>query len=83
VEDEMFIENESIDPNDPDRLKKMHAFFGPQHVDSQIRQAIQFCWMALPPERQNVEGVEIEIRRIVDRALRDLRDDYKSFGVTS
>ena len=72
---------EKFDPGDPDRAAQMRAFFGPHHVDSQVRQAIQTCWMILPPDRQNVEGVEKEIRRIVDRALRDLQDDYESFGL--
>jgi hypothetical protein len=72
---------EKIEPNDPEQLKRMHAFFGPQQVDNQIRQAIQTCWMALPSGRQNVDGVEKEIRRIVDRALKDLREDYQSFGL--
>ncbi len=71
--------NEPFQPADPEALKRMRAFFSPQQVDQQIRQAIQFCWMALPPERQTVEEVEKQIRRIVDRALRDLRDDAASF----
>lgn len=72
---------EEFDPKDPNARKGMRAFFGPQQVDQQIRQAIQFCWMALPPERQNVEEAEKQIRRIVDRALRDLREDADSFGL--
>jgi len=28
--------------------EKMRAFFSPSQIDHQIRQAIQFCWMALP-----------------------------------
>jgi hypothetical protein len=68
-----------LDPNDPDAGKKLRAFFSPQQVDHQIRQAIQFCWMALPPEQQNVDGVEKQIRRLVDRALRDLREDAETF----
>jgi hypothetical protein len=71
---------EKSDPKDPDQGKRMRAFFSPQQVDQQIRQAIQFCWMALPPEKQTVDEVEQQIRRIVDRALRDLRDDADSFG---
>jgi hypothetical protein len=59
----------------------MRALISPQHVDQQIRQAIQFCWMALPPEKKNVDEVESQIRRIVDRALKDLRDDAATFGV--
>ena len=72
---------EEFDPKDPDAMKRMRAFFSPQQVDQQIRQAIQFCWMALPPEQQNVDEVEKQIRRIVDRALRDLREDADSFGL--
>jgi hypothetical protein len=67
--------------NDPEEMPQFHAFFGPQQVDNQIRQAIATCWMILPAERKNVDGVEQEIRRIVDRALPDLRDDYQSFGL--
>ena len=68
---------------DEDDLRKMRAFFGPQQVDTQIRQAIQFCWMALPDDRKNVDEVVKEIRRIVDRALDDLREDYRCFGIPS
>ena len=71
---------EKLDPNDPEGMKAMRGMFGPQQVDQQIRQAIQFCWMALPPDKQNVDEAEKQIRRIVDRALRDLREDSESFG---
>ena len=72
---------EEFDPKDPEAIKRMRAFFSPQQVDQQIRQAIQFCWMALPPDKQNVDEVQEQIRRIVDRALRDLPDDAESFGL--
>ena len=72
---------EKFDPNNAESAKRMRALFSPQQVDQQIRQAIQFCWMALPPEKQNVAEVESQIRRIVDRALKDLRDDAATFGV--
>jgi hypothetical protein len=72
---------EKFDPKDPNAMKRMRAFFSPQQVDQQIRQAIDFCWMALPPGKQNVDEVEKQIRRIVDRALRDLREDSESFGL--
>jgi hypothetical protein len=73
----MALEFES---NNPEIMKRIGSFFGPQQVDHFIRQAIQFCWMALPPEQQNAEAVEKQIRRIVDRALRDLREDIDTFG---
>jgi hypothetical protein len=76
----MLVEKSEFD--DPEKMGQIHAFFGPQQVDNQIRQAIQTCWMILPADRKSVDGVETEIRRIVDRALRDLREDYKSFGMS-
>jgi hypothetical protein len=72
---------ELFDPNDPEAMQRMRAFFSPQQVDEQFRQAIQFCWMALPPGKRTVAEVESQIRRIVDRALRDLREDADSFGL--
>ena len=76
----MYTHLQQFDENDPEKMREMGAFFGPHQVDNQIRQAIQFCWMVLPADRRNVDGVEKEIRRLVDRALRDLRDDFESFG---
>ena len=70
-----------FDPDDADAARRLQGMFGPQQVDQEIRQAIQVCWMALPPERQNVDEVEREIRRLVDRALRDLREDAERFGL--
>jgi hypothetical protein len=67
---------EKIQPDSPE-FRGMMA----PNVDLQIRSAIQTCWMALPGSRRNVDEVEKEIRRVVDRALRDLRDDASSFGL--
>lgn len=67
-----------VDGGDAD---KMRAFMGPQHIDNQIRQAIQFCWMVLPSDKKSVDEVEREIRRLVDRALQDLREDSAAFGI--
>jgi hypothetical protein len=68
-----------FESNDPDAMKHMRSMFGPQQVDHQFRQAIQFCWMSLPPDRQNIDELEKEIRRISERALQNLREDWKSF----
>ncbi len=72
---------EEFDANDPEAQNRMRAMFSPQQVDQQIRQAIQFCWLMLPPEKKTVAEVEKQIRRIVDRALRDLREDAHGFGL--
>jgi hypothetical protein len=60
--------------------EKMADFFGPGQVDQPIRQAIHFCWMALPKDRKNTDELEKQVRRIVDRALKDFREDSEQFG---
>jgi len=63
-----------------DPYEKMADIFGPGQVDQTIRQGIHFCWMALPKDRRNLEELERQVRRIVDRALRDFREDGVEFG---
>lgn len=60
--------------------QNMADMLGPTQIDHMIRQAIQFCWMALPKERKNADELEKQIRRIMDRALKDFRDDRQEFG---
>ena len=57
----------------------LREFLGPEQVDHVIRQAIQACWAALPTSRRSTSEVERQIRRIVDRALRDWREDSEAF----
>jgi len=71
--------NVNMNPEDEDAFDKMRDMFGPSQIDHQVRQAIQFCWMGLPKEKRNVDELERQIRRIVDRALRDLREDFDEF----
>jgi hypothetical protein len=65
---------------EPDPRQFMRAHMNPNQVDQMLRHAIQFCWNVLPPERQNIEEVEKEVRRMLDRALRDQREDCERFG---
>ena len=57
----------------------MRELFSPNQIDTQIRQAISCCWMGLPKDRRNVDELERQVRRLVDRALRDLREDADEF----
>ena len=66
-----------------DSDQRMAEMFGPGQVDHMVRQAIQLCWIGLPKERRSVEEVETQVRRIVDRALRDFREDWQAFNKTS
>ena len=68
--------------NDPDAGNKMRNMFGPFQVDHEIRQAIGMCWMMMPDDRKNPEAVAEEIRRIVERAISNLKEDAAAFGVS-
>ena len=78
-----FISSCSSGEGGEDAAEKMADFFGPGQVDQTIRQAIHFCWMALPKDRKNVDELERQVRRIVDRALKDFREDSEQFGRTT
>ncbi len=54
-------------------------FISPSGPDHDIRHAIKCVWLFLPEEMRNVDEVERQIRRLVDRALRDFRDDSEEF----
>lgn len=66
--------------DDEDAFDRMRDMFSPAHVDQQVRQALQMCWMMLPKGKKNVDELEQQFRRIVDRAIRDLREDNEAFG---
>ena len=74
----------SAEDYDPEQARTMmREMMGPQAVDQLIRQAISMCWMMLPAESKNVESVEREIRRVVDRALNNLKEDAAAFGIAT
>jgi len=58
------------------------TLFSPNELDQDVRHAIKSCWAALPEQIRNVNEVERQVRRIVDRALRDFRDDFEDFFKT-
>ena len=63
---------------DPQRA--MRDMFGPTGVDQQVRAAISACWSMMPPDRRTLDAVAAEVRRIVERALANLREDAAAFG---
>ena len=65
---------------DEDAEEKMRETFNPAHIDQMIGQAIQFCWMGLSKEKRNIDELERQIRRIVDRALSNMREAFNQFG---
>lgn len=62
-------------------MSHMRAMFGPTAVDDAIRQAIHMCWMFLPEEKRNMQEVEQQIRRLLDRAIENAKEDVAAFGM--
>jgi hypothetical protein len=68
--------------SDAEAEQQMADYFGPGQVDTAVRQAIHCCWMALPRDRKTTDELEVQLRRIMDRALRDFREDLAAFAKT-
>ncbi len=67
---------------DPEAMAKMmRSMHGPQAVDQSLLQAVSMCWMMLPDDKKNVDAVECELRRLIDRIIADLREDAEAFGL--
>jgi hypothetical protein len=64
---------ESFGP-DPEQVVRS---LGPGMIDRQLRELINLCWMTLPQTTRTLDDVEKEIRRLLDRAFNDLREDEK------
>ena len=65
------------DPNLPDAMRDM---FGPEMVDQQLRQTIHLCRMSLPADKRSIDEIERQMKRLLDRAIRDMREDFDAFG---
>lgn len=70
----------AMTPRTPENEEAMRDMFGPQQVDQTIRQAISMCWMSLPKGKRTAQEVDVQIRRLVDRALQNMHEDSKQFG---
>lgn len=75
-----FSASTNFEPSEASSLAAA-MLYGPQAVDQAVRHAIATCWMMMPEGKKNPEAVEAEIRRVVDRALQNLREDCQAFGI--
>ena len=64
---------------DDEGIERMAEMMGPGQVDQSFRQAMMFCCMSLPKDQRNVDELEKQVRRIFERALRNLREDSEQF----
>jgi len=68
-----------LDPADPESISRFLHQTTPDAAKDSIRNAITFGWWLLPKEQRTEENLEREIRRLVDDAIRDFREDKESF----
>jgi hypothetical protein len=71
---------ESCGSGEGDAAERMDEFFGPEQIDQFIRQAVHFCWMALPKKRRTTKELAKQMHRLLERALKDFREDRQAFG---
>jgi hypothetical protein len=64
-----------IPSDDSESLERTREFMGPGEVDDMVRQAVQTAWTALAKEKRTLAEVERVVRRLVDRAFEDFRED--------
>jgi hypothetical protein len=74
------VSSDSGGGGEADPKNAMREMFGPGGVNQQVRAAISTCWMMLPEDRRNPESVAAEVRRIVERALANVKEDATAFG---
>ena len=67
-------------PNTPENWDNMRWHLGPNQVDQSLRQTIMLCWHMLPEDKRTIGNVEKQIRRLMDRALENMREDAGEFG---
>lgn len=73
------VQESSVNPEGV--AKMMRSMHGPQAVDHALRQAVSMCWMMLPEGKKNVDAVEHELRRLLERVITDLREDAQAFSL--
>jgi hypothetical protein len=65
----------------PEATAAEKLFIGPHGPDGMMRQLVTMVWLLLPQDKKTVNHLESEVRRIVDRALKDAHEDARAFGI--
>jgi hypothetical protein len=68
-----------LDPKDPESVSTFLRRTSPDAANDSIRKAIVFGWWLLPKDQRTDENLEREIRRLVDDAIREFREDKDRF----
>lgn len=67
--------------NDDDEVwRQSRSHLNPAQIDQGVRSALNLCSMMIRPSNRSPAEVEIQFRRIVDRAIRDMHEDEESFN---
>jgi hypothetical protein len=69
--------------NGPDPKEKMRELLDPMSFTNRcVKDLIRFCWHFLvPPDRKTIDELEKQLHFLIDRAVKDLREDPESLGL--
>ena len=68
-----------LDPNDPEAVHKFFQENAPNAAKDAIRQAMMIGWWLLPKDQRTEDILDREMRRLVDDAIREFREDRDRF----
>jgi len=66
-------------PNDDKQSPDPIIQLGPGAVERAVQNAIEICWLILPPQKKSVDCLEYELKRILERTLQNIREDEQAF----
>ena len=62
-------------------MQMMREMWGTNQIDQFVRSAVSSCWTMLPKKKRTFARLKVEINRLVQRALKDFKDDAEAFEV--
>ena len=68
-----------LDPNDPESVHKFFQETQPDAAKDAIRKAMMFGWWLLPKDQRTEDMLEREIRRLVNDAIGEFRENKDRF----
>ena len=73
------IQSATPGDDDEDPEEQMRRMITPEMIDHQVRAAVKACRASLPKDRRNPDEVQRQMRRLLDRAIRAMREDEEAW----
>lgn len=63
--------------DDPEEFRKMLREMGPDMISQSFRHPVLLLWMALPPEKKDIETLKASAREQFERVLSSFESDVE------